>query len=80
MRNEIRLIWSGAATTETPIKVRELKLTELKEEKGPKSKAKKKKPNRIINRTRVRRKGRSIGVTKADYQIIYPPYFPLVKK
>ena len=41
MEKEIQLIWSWPATTDEPVKVRELKLTELKEEKPP-SKTKKK--------------------------------------
>ena len=38
MGKEIELIWSGAVTTEEPIKIRELKLTEINEEPVKKKK------------------------------------------
>jgi hypothetical protein len=41
MDKEIRLIWDGRATTDEPIKVKELTLEELKEEPAPKPKKKK---------------------------------------
>jgi len=41
MEKEIELIWNGGVTTGEPVKVRELKLTEVKEEPVPKSKKKK---------------------------------------
>jgi hypothetical protein len=41
MGKEIKLIWNGAATTAEPVKIKELKLQELKEVQEPISKPKK---------------------------------------